>query len=474
MYRRHLVAATLLLAAVATGWWLGRTSLPAARPAPAPKAALGQVYLTPAQLRQAGIQVEPVQRRDLQETVACAGTLALDPDRVSQVSSPVAGRATTLRAGVGDRVAAGQQLAVIHSSELTRVRADYSHAVNRYRLAQATLEQRRRLLYLGDEARRPVEEARLEAASANSELAAARSQQGQAERALRRAELLYGADVISMRQLEETRTALEQTQARTSKAADQAQVASGHRQREEQVHRQALLSAPKIAEAEADLQLAREEVEHSAAILEGFGVTPDGPSEALVLRAPRAGVVQARAVTLGEAVDALKPLFTIVDSSQLWLWVELYEQQLARVKPGDRALLSVPAYPGHTFTGRVSYLEPELDPRSRTLRARVLVASEGKLKAGMYASVELVTGSPRSVLGVPNAALQTLDEPGGRKSVVYRETAPGQFKRLTVSLGAEQGDWTEVREGLQPGDRVAVSGVFLLKSMDLRVEAVGP
>jgi len=464
----------LAFLALAAGWWWGRHSLP---PGPAslplgPPA--GRVELTPAQLREAEIQVASVRSQTMHVAVPCAGTLALDPDRVSQVSSPVAGRVTAVRAGIGDRVLAGQPLALIRSSELTRMRADHSHALTRYRLAQSTLAQRRRLVYLGDEARRPVEEARLESAAAESELATAASQEGQALRTTRRAELLYGADVISMRQLEETRAALEQARARTRKAAEQCRVATGHRSREEQVHRQALLSAPRVAQAEADLELAREEVEHSADILKGWGVETGEPAEALVLRAPRAGVVQARSVTLGEAVDASKPLFTIVDSSHLWLWVELYEQQLAHVKVGDRAVLSVPAYPQRTFDGQVSYLEPELDSRTRTLRARVLVPSEGKLKGGMYASVELLTGSPRRVLTVPKTALQTLDEAGGRQSVVYRETAPGQFQRTPVTLGLQQGDVAEVVEGLREGDRVAVSGVFFLKSQDLRIEAVGP
>ena len=158
-------------------------------------------------------------------------------------------------------------------------------------------------------------------------------------------------------------------------------------------------------------------------------------------------------------------LFTILDISRLWIWIDLYERDLSLVRVGMPVRIKVNAYPQRTFTARISYLAPEMNAESRTVRARVEVENrERLLKPNMFAAVEILSGRSRAVLSVPASALARVEN----QDVVYVAGEPDHFQRRPVRLGEREADWVEVQSGLKAGEMIATNGVFALKSLDLK------
>jgi Cu(I)/Ag(I) efflux system membrane fusion protein len=141
--------------------------------------------------------------------------------------------------------------------------------------------------------------------------------------------------------------------------------------------------------------------------------------------------------------------------------VEVFEQQLAWVKPGLSAKIEVPAYPGQIWQGKVEYLYPELDPKTRTLKVRLQFPNpDQRLKPNMFAQV-IIDGEPRSgILKIPQEALIVTGE---RKSVVVA-LGNGQFQPVDVTTGIQREGEVEILSGLQQGQQVVVSGHFLIDS----------
>jgi len=190
---------------------------------------------------------------------------------------------------------------------------------------------------------------------------------------------------------------------------------------------------------------------------------------ALVLRAPAAGIVLEMHAVPGELVRPDQSILTVGDLSGLWLWADLYEDQLGRVVTGARGALragvAVKAYPGETFPGTVDFIGPTMDEKTRTVKVRIGVKNpEGKLRAGMFAAVQLYLPGEEEALAVPRTAVLT-DE--GRAFVFVHHHGEF-FIRRPVETGRSSVDWVEVKKGLAGGETLATSGAFLLKSDVLR------
>jgi hypothetical protein len=153
-------------------------------------------------------------------------------------------------------------------------------------------------------------------------------------------------------------------------------------------------------------------------------------------------------------------LYKVSDISVVWVEADVYESELAAVRAGDATTVSVDAYPGERFTGRVIYIYPYVDDKTRTNKIRVQLANRGgRLKPGMYASVEL-TSRGRSGLVVPTNAV--LDS--GTEQVVFLAQGDGLFQPRKVKIGRRLGDSTEILDGLKDGDQVATGATFFLDS----------
>lgn len=181
----------------------------------------------------------------------------------------------------------------------------------------------------------------------------------------------------------------------------------------------------------------------------------------ITVRAPGDGVVTALNARHGMFVTPNMEVMSLADLSSLWLLVEVPERQSSWVAVGQAVELRLPALPGEVFEGRIEYLYPGLDARTRTLRARVQLDNPGeRFRPDMFANVRIFAGPRDDVLSVPSQALIRT----GRAERVIVAEGEGRFRAVDVSSGMESGDWVEIRDGLEEGDRVVVSGQFLLDS----------
>jgi membrane fusion protein, copper/silver efflux system len=179
------------------------------------------------------------------------------------------------------------------------------------------------------------------------------------------------------------------------------------------------------------------------------------------LTAPISGVIAELGVREGTTVMPGMTLFRLVDLSTVWVNAEVPEAQASWVTPGAQVEARVQAYPGRVFEGRIGALLPEVSQTTRTVRTRIEVDNpEALLKPGMYATIAFRQGvKPESVLVPSEAVIRT----GGR-DVVIVALGDGRFRAADVELGFESGGQSEIRKGLQAGDKIVLSGQFLIDS----------
>ena len=178
----------------------------------------------------------------------------------------------------------------------------------------------------------------------------------------------------------------------------------------------------------------------------------------LTLYAPVSGVVVEKMVVRGQAVDAGVTLYTLADLTRVWIDIELREADATAVQPGAAADIELAALPGVALEGRVEYVYPTVQQETRTLRARVAVPNgAGRLRPGMYATVNLTTPTRRALTVPTSAVVRT-----GERSLVFVDM--GELMPHDVETGRVAGDYTEVLAGVEPGQRVVTSAQFLLES----------
>ena len=180
----------------------------------------------------------------------------------------------------------------------------------------------------------------------------------------------------------------------------------------------------------------------------------------LLLRAPRSGEITEKTVIDGQAVKPGDNLFLIADRRLLWVDLSIFEQDAAAVRVGTSAAVGVDAVPGRTFRGRVTFIHPQLDDKTRTLTARVEIDNtRSELRPGMYATAELQTAGRRAV-SVPIAAVL----PTGTRDIVFVNRGDGRFTPRDVRIGARGDSLVEIVAGLKVGDEVVASATYLLDS----------
>jgi RND family efflux transporter MFP subunit len=182
--------------------------------------------------------------------------------------------------------------------------------------------------------------------------------------------------------------------------------------------------------------------------------------DAVVFQAPVSGFVVEKTAVKGLHVMPGQSLYKVSDISVVWVEADVYESELAAVKVGDAATVTVDAYPGEAFMGRVIYIYPYLDDKTRTNKVRLQLTNRGgRLKPGMYANVELRSRG-RSGLVVPTNAV--LDS--GTEQIVFIAEGDGRFQPHKVKIGRRLGNSTEILDGLKEGEQVATGAAFFLDS----------
>lgn len=188
--------------------------------------------------------------------------------------------------------------------------------------------------------------------------------------------------------------------------------------------------------------------------LENRGVV----QEHLPILSPVTGTVIEKHIVEGSAVKAGQRLLRIADLSKVWVEGEVYEYELPNVKTGMAAEVVLPELPGRGFPAKLIYVDPYVDPKTRTARVRVALPNpDGVLRPDMYAHVHLDVDQGERLVVPEGAVLYA-----GHSRVVFVDLGEGRLQPRKIKTGARNGEWIEVLEGLQAGETVVTSGNFLI------------
>jgi RND family efflux transporter MFP subunit len=190
----------------------------------------------------------------------------------------------------------------------------------------------------------------------------------------------------------------------------------------------------------------------------------------ITFTSPVTGHVTEKPIVEGAAVKEGERALRIVDHSELWLQVQVYESQLPFIRLGETATVTVTALPGETFAGELTFIHPHIDPLTRTAMARIVVPNESmRLRPGMYATVAIKADIAEAAVLVPREAV--IDT--GAEQLAFLAKPMGHFEPRRVKLGVvATGGMVQVLEGLAPGDTVVTSGEFLIDAESRTREAV--
>ncbi len=179
-----------------------------------------------------------------------------------------------------------------------------------------------------------------------------------------------------------------------------------------------------------------------------------------MLTAPIGGVVMEKPALQGLHFGAGDMLYRITDLSTVWLMADVFEQDLAQIRPGQVATITLQAYPGRAFSGRVAFIYPTVNVQTRTAKVRIEVPNPALLlKVDMYATVDVaapVDAAP--VLAVPDSAV--LDT--GTKQTVLVDRGEGRFEPRAIKLGSRGEGYVAVLDGVVEGEKVVVGANFLI------------
>ncbi len=253
-------------------------------------------------------------------------------------------------------------------------------------------------------------------------------------------------------------------------------------QRARRLFEQKISSQKEVLEAEAAYLTVKAEFEAAHATLHLYGLSHEDthrltwqakePISQFPLFSPFSGIVAEKDITIGEVVSPERSIYTIADLSMLWIQLEVYEKDLAKVQVGQDVVLSIESYSQETFHGTVTYIGSLLNETTRTVPARVEVPNpQGRLKPGMFATaiIAATTQDATTSLTIPAGAVQRIEG----ETVVFVPSRDGVFRKREVVLGKQGNSWVEVRAGVQEGEQVVTEGSFTLKSELLKATLAG-
>ncbi|HJP91353.1 MAG TPA: efflux RND transporter periplasmic adaptor subunit [Pyrinomonadaceae bacterium] len=354
---------------------------------------------TPTSTQNSAIETEIVAPQSIAGVIPATGKILVPEDRVAVIGPVNEGRIVRLYAGQGTRVRKGQKLADLESADIDQAEADYLKALADYENAR----------------RSSAAEVKL------------------AQENYDRAKLLYEQKITAGKNLQAAEHDLE-----VAKAAAENSV-NGTNAALIAARRHLLILG--IKDSTIDSLPKRTDL---AAVFS--------------LNSPIDGIVVERNATVGASVGTDANLFKIIDLSRVWIDANVFEKDLQQVRPGQEVKLTVPAFPGTTFAGRVILINSVVDPDTRTVKVRTEVANpDGRLKPDMFANVQIVTALNRTAISIPQSAV--LNDDG--KTVVFVAEGNG-YKKRQVQAGIQNNDRVEIVDGLNAGDKVVVKGNYLL------------
>jgi cobalt-zinc-cadmium efflux system membrane fusion protein len=345
------------------------------------------------------IEAEIVAPQAIAGAIVATGKILVMEDRMANIGPVHEGRIVNLYAGQGSVVRKGQKLADLESADIDQAEADYLKALADYENAGRTST------------------AEVKFAQATYD----------------RTKMLYEKTITAGKNLQQAEHDLEVAKAAAASSVTGARVAVSN------ARRHLLILGLKNSDIDA---LA----------------TKSNLASVFSLTAPISGIVVERNATIGATVGSDANLFKIIDISSVWIDANVFEKDLERVRRGQEVKVTVPAFPGSSFIGRVILVSSVVDPETRSVKVRTEVANpDGRLKPDMFANVEIITDVRRAAISLPQSSV--LDD--GGKKIVFVQTDKGYEKHI-VTTGIQNGDRVEILDGLQAGDKVVVKGNYLL------------
>jgi len=354
---------------------------------------------SPASSQNSAVEVETVVPQPIAGVIPATGKILVPEDRVAVIGPVNEGRIVHLYAGQGTRVKKGQKLADLESADIDQAEADYLKALADYENARRSSA------------------AEIKLAQENYD----------------RAKLLYQQKITAGKNLQSAEHDLEVAKASAENSINGTNAALIAARRH--------LLILGIKDSTIDALPKRTDL---AAVFS--------------LNSPIDGIVVERNATVGASVGTDANVFKIMDLSRVWIDANVFEKDLQQVRPGQEVKLTVPAFPGSTFSGKVILINSVVDPDTRTVKVRTEVANpDGRLKPDMFANVQIVTALNRTAISIPQSAV--LNDEG--KTVVFVADGNG-YKKRQVQPGIQNNDRVEIIDGLAAGDKVVVKGNYLL------------
>ena len=371
--------------------------LPGCKRAAAPTTQLAATPTPSAQ--SSAIEMEIVTPQSIAGTIVATGKILVPEDRMANIGPVHEGRLVRLYAGQGTYVTKGQKLADLESADIDQAEADYLKALADYENARRTSQ------------------AEVKFAQATYD----------------RTKMLFEKSITAGKNVEAAEHDLEVAKASAASTLAQTKAALTS------ARRHLLILGLKDSDIDA---LANK----------------SNLSAVFSLTSPISGIVIERNGTIGATVGADANVFKIIDISRVWIDANVFEKDLSRVRRGQEVKVSVPAFPGVTFSGRVILVSSVVDPDTRSVKVRTEVPnSDGRLKPDMFANVQIITDLHSTAISIPQSAV--LDDDG--KTVVFVSEGSG-YKKQAVIEGIKGNDRVEIIDGLKAGDKVVVKGNYLL------------
>ncbi len=281
--------------------------------------------------------------------------------------------------------------------------------------------------------------------------------------------LVAPGDHVKLRQplLEVSSPDYAQLRASYLKARDTFRVADKNFARAQDLYKHGAIAERDLLQAESDRNQPKSDLDSNEQALRILGIPqPDALEKAPVspgipLLSPIDGEIVERLVSPGQLLQAgASQAFTISDMSTVWVLANVYQTDLAYVKPGEEVEVVSDAFPD-IFHGKISYLAPAVDVNTRTLQARIVVENSGrKLKKDMYVTVTVKAGRVENAIAVPDSAVLRDDE---NQTFVYVAAGENRFRRRTVEIGQSQDGRTQILRGLSAGDKIVGDGSLFLQ-----------
>jgi RND family efflux transporter MFP subunit len=193
------------------------------------------------------------------------------------------------------------------------------------------------------------------------------------------------------------------------------------------------------------------------------------PVTDLTINSPVEGYITERNALPNMYAEPSTKLYTVADLSRVWVYAQVFQDDIGRVKPGDTAQITVDSYPGRTFSGQIEEILPQVDMATRTVRVRLAMPNPGlKLKPGMFVNVDLKTSLGRQLVVPASAVFQS-----GTRQLVFLNHGNGSLEPKEISIGLRVGDDFVVLQGLKAHDSIVTSASFLIDSESQLQAAVG-